>query len=64
MNNSIIELLDSSLRAVEDNHFDIAAQKLTNFVNEHPELVDERTQHEYSLIQKLMEYKEELDYLR
>ncbi len=57
MNNPIIELLDSSLRAVEDNHFDIAAQKLTNFVKEHPELVDERTQHEYSLIQKLMEYK-------
>ena len=57
MNDPIIELLDGSLHAVEDNHFDIAAQKLTSFVKDHPELVDERTQHEYSLIQKLMEYK-------
>jgi hypothetical protein len=67
MDGSMTGFLDSILQAVEEDRFNEIVAGLQQLLEEHPELLDQRAMREIRLIQKLLEYRADLqdwDYFR
>lgn len=67
MNATIPELLDNILAAIDADQFDAVVQQLQDFLTDHADQLDLRATREIRLIQKLLEYRADLqdwDYFR